>query len=562
MEFTHQNTTSPESSDDFSSGKEKKGKKQLPHIPVPVQIEAVRAVPYEAERLNPAIEAENALGKKKKRAKKKSDVTPAEATGTSDETPGFTKVPEVSNETATEDSTEETIEEEDSETLESEPVSKTDYLGELLVSDRARRQREQLAPVRDEQEAKAPLEVQHENNPLENRNTETILEQSVEDADEPLKPIVETAENEPAEEDEGEEEDEEEDGVSSPTASTATGAATGTATTSSRSSPPISPPPTPVSPSSVPPVPPAPVYWGGGGGYYPPAPVMAASAAPNILASPVAVPQVEVVPDRNAERRGLLTGLLVGGLIEHVRHKRRERRMEREQKAQIKQMTGEQQAEALRASEQQKSAVRKQTSLEKQLLRLKEQIAQPAELPMYEQQAKQVQQPERQAPIDKFVEKTPEDIAKARATSERIWAEKQEAIEEVQREIPNDRRIETSAWHAIEVDKKTGKAVENPTVEYGEEFKYEQHQEQLRREIEAASMASESMRERYVEPHTLKPGQNERIGGFPVDRYSNTTQPSASKNSQPSANRVQAVDVVLWGVFFVIVVIIIRILTA
>lgn len=46
-----------------------------------------------------------------------------------------------------------------------------------------------------------------------------------------------------------------------------------------------------------------------------------------------------------------------------------------------------------------------------------------------------------------------------------------------QYEVPNDRRVEMSSWHRIEVDKKTGQIVENPSLEYGEEFKYEQKQE-------------------------------------------------------------------------------------
>lgn len=37
-------------------------------------------------------------------------------------------------------------------------------------------------------------------------------------------------------------------------------------------------------------------------------------------------------------------------------------------------------------------------------------------------------------------------------------------------ELPPDRRVETSAWHRIEIDTKTGKLVEKPSLEYGEEY--------------------------------------------------------------------------------------------
>lgn len=42
---------------------------------------------------------------------------------------------------------------------------------------------------------------------------------------------------------------------------------------------------------------------------------------------------------------------------------------------------------------------------------------------------------------------------------------------------PKDRRVESSAWHRIEVDAKTGRPVLDPEVAYGEEFKREQRQE-------------------------------------------------------------------------------------
>lgn len=48
--------------------------------------------------------------------------------------------------------------------------------------------------------------------------------------------------------------------------------------------------------------------------------------------------------------------------------------------------------------------------------------------------------------------------------------------------VPAGRRVETSAWHTYEVDKNTGKIVEEQSFEYGEEFKKEKRAERLRRE--------------------------------------------------------------------------------
>lgn len=53
------------------------------------------------------------------------------------------------------------------------------------------------------------------------------------------------------------------------------------------------------------------------------------------------------------------------------------------------------------------------------------------------------------------------------------------AITEQTYHEPEGSKVEASAWHRIEIDKKTGKAVENPDVAYGEEFQHEQ-QEVLR----------------------------------------------------------------------------------
>lgn len=51
------------------------------------------------------------------------------------------------------------------------------------------------------------------------------------------------------------------------------------------------------------------------------------------------------------------------------------------------------------------------------------------------------------------------------------------AVELGQTVLPRGRRVETSAWHRIELDAKTGKPVENPTLEYGREYHQERHPE-------------------------------------------------------------------------------------
>jgi hypothetical protein len=44
-------------------------------------------------------------------------------------------------------------------------------------------------------------------------------------------------------------------------------------------------------------------------------------------------------------------------------------------------------------------------------------------------------------------------------------------------ELPPDRQVQNSVWHRIELDSRTGRAVEAPTLAYGQAFKQEQHPE-------------------------------------------------------------------------------------
>jgi hypothetical protein len=62
--------------------------------------------------------------------------------------------------------------------------------------------------------------------------------------------------------------------------------------------------------------------------------------------------------------------------------------------------------------------------------------------------------------------------------------------DQTENELPPGHRIEHSVWHSIEVDSRTGHAVEKPTFAYGHEFNREQapeHKEQSDEEIAVAS---------------------------------------------------------------------------
>jgi hypothetical protein len=100
------------------------------------------------------------------------------------------------------------------------------------------------------------------------------------------------------------------------------------------------------------------------------------------------------------------------------------------------------------------------------------------------------------------VEKRFENPSRPQKTAAR--AEKPEPTKEPaeQLEIPKDHHLETSAWHTIEVDSKTGKPVENPTFAYGHEYYQERAHEAAPKDqrnaaageiaLVAAAMAGES----------------------------------------------------------------------
>lgn len=139
------------------------------------------------------------------------------------------------------------------------------------------------------------------------------------------------------------------------------------------------------------------------------------------------------------QNRGVLTGLLVGGGYEHFKHKRREKRAGKRFKKQSQQV--------------------EQTRTDQHFF--------------YAEQRKDQANNERQfAAIDKRFENLPKPEKLLPKSPERGKLETPEQLT-----IPADHRLETSAWHSIEVDSKTGKAVEKPTFEYGQEYHHERAQE-------------------------------------------------------------------------------------
>lgn len=195
---------------------------------------------------------------------------------------------------------------------------------------------------------------------------------------------------------------------------------------------------------------------------------------------------------RKAEKRGLSRGV-VSGALAGLWLGRRSKQKEIDQVAknletsqnQIKQLEKDQAvtAEELKSARQSQQQAAETTKEEKQAEKplvlpeakpFEQAVAETAGLesaPLVWTEAAQPKEPE--------TIKTPEKPAPKQETKPEPAREEQE-VKEKDFEQPEGRKVETSAWHRIEIDKKTGKAAEQPELEYGEEFKREQRAEKIR----------------------------------------------------------------------------------
>ena len=202
-------------------------------------------------------------------------------------------------------------------------------------------------------------------------------------------------------------------------------------------------------------------------------------------------------------------------------------------------------------------AERTKTSLEKRIERLQKQNI--AAMPVIERtRAEKLTPPPAQARPERraanpLIEKAPETNERQIAAPPEQQADSPENVE-----LPPDRRVETSAWHRIEVDKRTGKAVENPTLAYGEEFQREQHQEQLRKEIASASVDSETTRQQYT-PFREVQQSYDPAHALPAhtathsDDATDSPVDKAKDIAKDVLSRSEPVDIGLWVVLVIII---------
>ena len=252
--------------------------------------------------------------------------------------------------------------------------------------------------------------------------------------------------------------------------------------------------PRPVPLPTTPPVPPTP----------PIPPVPGGSMPPPSNAAPVP-PQFNtiLVPDMGAEqrghrrgfRRGFIGGLLIGGGIEHIRHRRRERRMEhthaKELNTKDAALVAEQKSRQIedekRMNKDYWERKRQERETEAAQQHTQQEIAQSTE-PTEVERVNRDKKTDAEAVAPKFAEtqvSTPEAVAIAPiAYREKPPQDKDKSLSAVQEQKPDmkevddgpENHLEQSAWHAIEVDA-SGHAVQNSRIEYGQAFASEQAKE-------------------------------------------------------------------------------------
>ena len=159
---------------------------------------------------------------------------------------------------------------------------------------------------------------------------------------------------------------------------------------------------------------------------------------------------------------GLLAGLLIGGGIEHFRHKSRERKMEKKAVAEQKKQSAKLETVEFKARQDQIEAAREAERVRyahKDVLKAETAAVAKAQL----SEASAIN---RVRTAEKLTEQQEKEKAEL---IERLNA--QAAAQEAQAEkiVADENRLETSAWHVYEVDKQ-GNAVQESGIEYGHEY--------------------------------------------------------------------------------------------
>lgn len=261
-----------------------------------------------------------------------------------------------------------------------------------------------------------------------------------------------------------------------------------------------------------------------------------------------------------AEKRGLSRGVVSGGVVGWWLGRRSGRKQAEAHEqilvtheATIKRLESQQYSQAAIAEKRQNAFMRAQQELRSKLDRAWNKQLQPeqsaplqaVEMPVLNQEVPSQQTPEArprmtfEAPMQPAPEQAPEQMQEQGAEEQLVAA-------------PEGHRYESSAWHRVEVDEKTGRAVEHPQAEYGQAFKGEQRSERLAREAAQAQTAAQlAMTFAAANDTVIQPAPLEQVQSKPASQWQQALQDTDYIKAQLVQ---QTTSPVTWAIAFTIVV--------
>ncbi len=166
---------------------------------------------------------------------------------------------------------------------------------------------------------------------------------------------------------------------------------------------------------------------------------------------------------KTGQNRGVAAGLLAGAGYEHFKHKRREKRVAKKHQETTKKLAEARKSLAFTTEQQVKQRAEYTAQADDSNKQLTETQRRVSTL----EQQRQIH-PVAERPIAASVANVP------KTRPEQV---SQPVVEAEPLAVAPEHRLQTSAWHTIEVDARTGRAVEKPVFEYGHEYYREQAQE-------------------------------------------------------------------------------------
>ncbi|MEO6760760.1 MAG: hypothetical protein ABI220_00070 [Candidatus Saccharimonadales bacterium] len=287
-----------------------------------------------------------------------------------------------------------------------------------------------------------------------------------------------------------------------------------------------------------------------------------------------AIEDAEYYAEKRGQNRGVLSGLLVGGWYEHRKHKKREKRQAKQLKNQASRLeVVETDQNVLRQQLEREKAVNRGLESAQQRSALERSVAtdrtnqsmefRPVDTPNRERERREGRDwSENRSSTERFTAtetKRPSQAEKLKDYPEGVV---DRVSEDEPVKLPEGRRVENSAWHRIEVDSKTGKVVDKPTLEYGEEYYHERRQETAPVDSNTKSAAGEValVAAALNDNKSNRPDNDQSSTLTPTSLSTTGQEPGPASTTRKAVQAVQQTTGSLWPYVLALVVVIIAII--